>query len=172
MADNDDRLDGMSADERQLRSVNPGLASMLYDAESMVSFKKRVDQLVIDLGDSPAAPDQVGTAYTKRNHFGGGDGAWAEAAGLNASYELVIERLKELSQLMGDCLEGMGIAVVSAKNGYADIDDDIRRRMLAIQHRTQRHYDADQDPTAEQRPPADGAPAAQPGDTAGAGGLK
>lgn len=172
MAEHDGWSSGMSGDERQLRAVNPALASMLYDAESMVSFKKRVDQLLIDLGDSPAAPKQVGTAHTKRNHFGGGDGAWAEAAGLYASYELVVERLKELSQLMGDCLEGMGIAVVSAKNGYADIDDDIRRRMLAIQTHTQQHYDADRDPTAEPRPSADGTPTAQPGDTAGAGGLR
>ncbi|MEV4329658.1 hypothetical protein AB0K02_03825 [Streptomyces sp. NPDC049597] len=148
------------------------MASMLYDAESMASFKRRVDRLLIDLGDSPAAPHQVGTAHTKRNHFGGGDGAWAEAAGLHTSYELVVDRLKELSQLMGDCLEGMGIAVLSAKNGYADIDDDVRRRMLAIQHHTQKHYDADRDPTAERQPPADGAPATQPGDTAGAGGLQ
>lgn len=168
MAEHDGWPSGKPGGERQPGAV----ASLSYDAESMVEFKKRVDQLVIELGDSPAAPKQVGTAYTKRNHFGGGEGAWAEAAGLNASYELVVERLKELSQLMSDCLEGMGIAVVSAKSGYADVDDDIRRRMLVIQAHTQQHYDADRDPTAERRPPADGAPAAELGDTAGAGGLK
>ncbi|MEW2635866.1 hypothetical protein AB0903_30575 [Streptomyces sp. NPDC048389] len=172
MAEHDDRPSGMSGDERQLRAVNPAMASLLYDAESMVSFKGRVDQLLIDLGDSPAAPNQVGTVHTRRDHFGGGDGAWAEAAGLYASYELVVDRLKELSQLLGDCLEGMGIAVVSAKNGYAGIDDDVRRRMLTIQHHTQRHYDAERDPTQRPRPPADGAPTTQPGDTAGAGGLQ
>ncbi|WP_149181473.1 hypothetical protein [Streptomyces sp. TRM49041] len=172
MADNGGWPSGMSSDERQLRAVNPGLASMLYDAESMVSFKKRVDKLLVDLGDSPAAPRQVGTPHIKRADFGGGDLAWSEAAGLFASYEIVVERLKELSQLMGDCLEGMGIAVVSAKNGYGAIDEDIRRRMLAIEHNTQRRYDPDRDPTADQRPTADGTPTAEPGDSAGAGGLQ
>ncbi|QIP86265.1 hypothetical protein GLX30_22035 [Streptomyces sp. Tu 2975] len=48
--------DGMSSDERQLRMVNPGLAAMLYDPESMTSFKKRVDDLIIKLNGSPGGP--------------------------------------------------------------------------------------------------------------------
>lgn len=168
---------GMSNEERMLRAVNPAMASLLYDPESMVSFKKRVDKLLEDLQGSPADPRQVGTTSAKRSHFGGGDGAWAEAAGLCASYEIVVEQLKQLSKLMGDCLEGMGIAVVSAKDGYGGTDEDIRRRMLAIQRNTQQHYDAERDPTAPQRPvgpaqtPAGGAPST-PGDSAGTGGLQ
>ncbi|MFC8272124.1 hypothetical protein ACFUJR_06180 [Streptomyces sp. NPDC057271] len=58
--------------------------------------------------------------------------------------------------------------MAEAKNGYAEIDAGARRRMPAIQHDTQRHCDAERDPTAavaaaRQRPPS-----AQPGESSGA----
>lgn len=164
----------MAVDDGNGRPWRGGMPGLMYDAESMVSFKNRVDKLLVELGDSPAAPQKVGADRMSRTHFGGGGGTWAEAAGLFTSYDNVVKQLKELSQLMADCLEGMGIAVVSAKNGYDGTDGDVRRRMLAIQHNTQRHYDADRDPTADRQPPAAGAGsgAPTPGDGAGSGGLQ
>ncbi|WP_267245236.1 hypothetical protein [Streptomyces sp. PR69] len=171
---------GMSADERMLRMVNPALASMLYDPESMTSFKKRVDKLLVDLMGSPAAPDQVGASPVGRSQFGGGGGAWAEASGIFNAYENVITQLKELSQLLADCIEGMGIAVVSAKDGYQGMDDDVRRRMLAIRQRTEDRYDPERDPVAQELAReraqaaggADTAPGTGNGDSAGAGGYQ
>ncbi|MCH0540527.1 hypothetical protein I3F58_13280 [Streptomyces sp. MUM 203J] len=162
----------MAVDDGNGRPWRGGMPGLTYDAESMVSFKNRVDKLLIELGDSPAAPQKMGADKMSRTHFGGGGGAWAEAAGLFTSYDTVVKQLKQLSQLMADCLEGMGIAVVSAKNGYDGTDGDVRQRMLAIQHNTQRHYDADRDPTADGQTPAEGAPKTPPGDGAGSGGLQ
>ncbi|WP_307715247.1 hypothetical protein [Streptomyces sp. V4I23] len=171
--------DGMSSDERQLRMVNPALASLLYDPESMTSFKKRVDDLLIKLNGSPAGPDKVAADPLSATQFGGGGGSWAEAAGIFDAYKTVIHQLKQLSQLLADCMEGMGIVVVSSKDGYQGMDDDIRQRMLAISQNTQEHYDPKRDPVAQEQAAQEkaqnkGEPngTGKPGDTAGAGGLK
>ncbi|MFJ7997242.1 hypothetical protein ACIQ7D_08840 [Streptomyces sp. NPDC096310] len=164
------------SDESMLRSVHPAMASMLYDAESMMDFKKRVDKLITNLNDSPAAPDKVSQEPVGRSHFGGDGGAWAEANGLSAAYTSVIDQLKDLSQLLADSLEGMGIAVVSSKHGYEGEDDDIRARMLQIQKNMKKHYNPELDPTAQQNKSQGQGPGSgsgkdqsteQPGDTAG-----
>ncbi|MFJ5225697.1 hypothetical protein [Streptomyces sp. NPDC088400] len=136
-------------DEEALRRVNPVLASTLYDPQSMIKFKARIDQLIINLNGSPAGPKKVGAEPLGRAQFGGGDGAWAEAAGLSTAYETVIDQLKQLSKLLADSLEGMGIAVVASKDGFEGLDDDIRRRMRAIYASAEKHYDPRRDPTAQ-----------------------
>ncbi|MEU2430519.1 hypothetical protein ABZ611_13605 [Streptomyces sp. NPDC007861] len=175
--------DAMSGEERSLRAVNPAMASALYDPESMVSFKKRVDKLLTNLRDSPAGPKQVESDAASPEHFGGGGGKWTEAAGLSGAYGTVIEQLTKLSQLLSDSMEGMGIAVVASKDGFEAMDEDVRRRMVAISTRTKAEYDFDKDPVAQQlareraqeaarrkqeQPAAEG----QQGDTAGAGGMQ
>ncbi|MCX4823445.1 hypothetical protein OG883_26910 [Streptomyces sp. NBC_01142] len=173
---------GMSSDERQLRMVNPVMAAMLYDPESMGEFKKRVDKLVLDLNGSPAGPKKIGDDAIDRTQFGGGGNGWVEASGLFNAYDTVITQLKQLSQLLADCMEGMGIAVVASKDGYQGMDDDIRRRMLTIRQRTESKYDYEKDTVAQelarerakeqaeknkaQQPSGE---AQQPGDTAGVG---
>ncbi|HET6360227.1 hypothetical protein [Streptomyces sp.] len=176
---------GMSSDERQLRMVNPALASMLYDPESMGDFKKSIDKLISDLNGSEAGPKKVDDEPASREHFGGGGAGWIEASGLFGAYNNVITQLKQLSQLLADSMEGMGIAVVASKEGYGDMDDDIRRRMLEIHQRTEKHYDFEKDPVAQElakerakeqaestkaQQPSSGSQ--QPGDTAGAGQLR
>lgn len=136
-------------DEEALRRVNPVMASALYDPESMVKFKARIDQLIINLNGSPAGSKKVGAEPLGRGQFGGGGGAWAEAAGLSTAYETVIDQLKQLSKLLADSLEGMGIAVVASKDGFEGLDDDIRRRMRAIHASAEKHYDPRRDPTAQ-----------------------
>ncbi len=171
----------MSSDERQLRMVNPGLASMLYDPESMGEFKKRIDKLILDLNGSSAGPKKVDDEPVARAQFGGGGAGWIEASGLFGAYNNVITQLKQLSQLLADSMEGMGIAVTASKDGIEGLDDDIRRRMVAIHQRTEKHYDIDRDPVAqelakEQAKEQAGASAnqqpsgeTQQGDTAGVG---
>ncbi|GGT27448.1 hypothetical protein [Streptomyces purpureus] len=166
----------MSGSERSLRAVNPALASALYDPESMKDFKGRIDRLLQGLRESPASPDKVGTDRVERTQFGGGGGAWAEASGLFTAYGNVITQLEKLSQLLADCMEGMGIAVVASKDGFENLDDDIRRRMMAINARTEKHYDPKRDPVAREKAEKEaekqGQPATPPqgGDTAGGNG--
>jgi len=160
-------------DEEVLRAVNPALASVLYEPESMSSFKARVDELIVKLNGSPAGPDKVAEEPVTRSQFGGE--AWAEAAGLFNAYDTVVDQLKQLSQLLADSMEGMGIAVRSSQVGYEDLEADIRRRMLAIHENTQKHYDPKLDPSAQEEAKGQAPAQAQPGDTSGdstaAGGL-
>ncbi|MFF1959468.1 hypothetical protein ACFVWX_21110 [Streptomyces sp. NPDC058220] len=154
------------SDEDALRRVNPAMASVLYDPESMVAFKKRVDQLIINLNGSAAGPDKVGAEPVGRGQFGGGGPGWIEAAGLSDAYTTVIDQLKQLSKLLADSLEGMGIAVVASKDGFGQLDDDIGRRMRAIQESAKEHYDPRRDPTVPDQH-QDTTQQGQPDDTSG-----
>ncbi|MFF0431828.1 hypothetical protein ACFYU9_06340 [Streptomyces sp. NPDC004327] len=106
-----------------------------YSSESMMEFKKGVDEMIADLLASPAAPKAVGADPVARGQFGGGGEQWIEAHAIFSSYKGVLAELTRLSGLLSDCLEGMGIAVGISKNGMEDTDDDIRGKMLAITRR-------------------------------------
>ncbi|MGA4839904.1 hypothetical protein [Streptomyces sp. G45] len=108
------------------------VADVATELSSFVRFQQRVDELIRDLKGSPAGPAKVGQEQLVRNQFGGGDGAWAEAAGLFGAYGTVISELETLSKLLSDSIEGMGIAVLAAHKGYRDVDEDIRDRMAEI----------------------------------------
>ncbi|MFG2882322.1 hypothetical protein ACGFYV_08360 [Streptomyces sp. NPDC048297] len=86
-----------------------------------------------------------------RHQFGGGAGAWAEAAGLFSTYETVISELETLSKLLPDSMEGMGIAVMASHKGYQNIDLDIRDRMAAISAETTERYGDTDDPEGPSR---------------------
>ncbi|MFE9173105.1 hypothetical protein ACFYNZ_27170 [Streptomyces kebangsaanensis] len=122
------------------------VADVATELSSFTKFQKRVDDLIRDLKGSEAGPGKVGEAQLARRQFGGGDGAWAEAAGLYSAYETVISELETLSKLLSDSMEGMGIAVLASHKGYANIDVDVRNRMAAISAETTKHYGGSYDP--------------------------
>ncbi|MGW2561685.1 hypothetical protein ACWCXB_21005 [Streptomyces sp. NPDC001514] len=160
--------DAMSGSERSLRAVNPAMASALYDPESMRDFKNRVDDLIVKLNESPAGAQKVGADPVGRTQFGGGGAAWVEASGLFTAYGNVIAELKKLSGLLADCLAGMGIAVVASKDGIEAVDEDIRRRMIAINERTsEAKRAAEKEAERQGRAHETGQPQPQPSETAG-----
>lgn len=108
---------------------------------SFTKFQQRVDELIRDLKGSPAGDGKVGEEQLSRAQFGGGDGAWADAAGLFTSYRDVIKQLESLSKLLSDSMEGMKIAVLASHRGYQNIDVDIRNRMARIYAETAKHYE-------------------------------
>lgn len=112
-----------------------------YSADSMETFRKGVDDLITQLQNSEAGPDKLKTDSVTRSQFGGGGAAWGEAQSAYAAYDEVLGKLVQLSGLLKDCLEGLGIAVVASKNGMEEMDDDIKRKMIAIHQRT---YEAKQ----------------------------
>ncbi|MFF8376891.1 hypothetical protein ACF07V_12245 [Streptomyces sp. NPDC015661] len=117
-----------------------------YSADSMQKFKQGVDDLITQLKGSDAGAGKLKSDPVSRTQFGGGGGAWAEAQGAYAAYDEVLGKLVQLSGLLNDCLEGLGIAVVASKNGFEEMDDDIKRKMIAIHQRTQDAKDkADKD---------------------------
>lgn len=136
----------LSPEEIERRVNSPVATSVVYDPESMRSFKNRVDELITKLEGSPAGRKKVAAEPLERGQFGGGGGAWTEAAGLFTSYQTVIDQLRQLSGLLSNSLEGMGIAVVASKDGFGQLDDDIRRRMRMIYQNAEEHYDPQRDP--------------------------
>ncbi|MEV5969678.1 hypothetical protein [Streptomyces sp. NPDC051921] len=106
-----------------------------YNSESMMEFKKGVDEMIADLLASPAAPQKMESDPVARSQFGGGGAAWIEANEIFSSYKDVLAELTRLSGLLSDCLEGMGIAVGISKDGMEETDHDIRSKMLTISQR-------------------------------------
>lgn len=152
-------------------------ADVATEFTSFVRFQQRVDELIRDLNGSPAGPGKVGQEQLVRTQFGGGDGAWAEAAGLFGAYETVITELESLSKLLSDSIEGMGIAVLAAHKGYRNVDDDIRDRMAEISAGIAERSEADGSGGREQpgragrgptgRGPSDRGPSDRAGDAGG-----
>ena len=132
-------------------SARDAVTDLVTELSSITAFQKRVDQLISDLKNSDAGSGKVGQEQLVRTQFGGGDGEWAEAAGLFTAYETVITELENLSKLLSDSMEGMGIAVLAAHKGYQNIDLDIRDRMAAISAETTEHYGGAYDPGLPQR---------------------
>ncbi|WP_338897810.1 hypothetical protein WBG99_21275 [Streptomyces sp. TG1A-60] len=132
-------------------SAQDAVTDLVTELSSITAFQKRVDQLISDLKESDAGPGRVGQEQLVRTRFGGGNGEWAEAAGLFTAYETVITELENLSKLLSDSMEGMGIAVLAAHKGYQNIDLDIRDRMAAISAETTEHYGGAYDPGLPKR---------------------
>ncbi|WP_406058713.1 hypothetical protein OG462_17805 [Streptomyces sp. NBC_01077] len=107
-----------------------------YNTESMSEFKTSIDGLIEMLTSSEADKGKMKSDPVVRNQFGGGGGAWAEASGVYDSYNTVLRQLTELSGLLQDCLEGLGIAVIASKDGFEQMDDDVKRKMINIHQRT------------------------------------
>ncbi|MEU2115049.1 hypothetical protein ABZ567_05205 [Streptomyces sp. NPDC016459] len=135
-----------------------------YSADSMETFRKGVEGLIEQLQGSEAGPGKLKDQPVSRPQFGGGGAAWGEAQGAYAAYDGTLSRLVELSGLLKDCLEGLGIAVVASKNGFEEMDDDIKRKMIQIHQRT---YEAKQKAEKEA---GNGAQASEGGETTEGGG--
>ncbi|MFJ7955426.1 hypothetical protein ACIQ62_03940 [Streptomyces sp. NPDC096319] len=112
-----------------------------YNSESMSEFKTSIDGLIDMLTSSEADKGKMQSDPVTRTKFGGGGAAWSEAAGVYDSYNTVLKQLTDLSGLLQDCLEGLGIAVVASKDGFEQMDDDVKRQMINIHDRT---FDAKQ----------------------------
>ncbi|APE21893.1 MULTISPECIES: hypothetical protein [Streptomyces] len=107
-----------------------------YSADSIDKFRTGVEGLIEELVGSEAAPGKLKADKVTRAQFGGGGAAWAEAQGAYTAYNEVLGKLVELSGLLNDCLEGLGIAVVASKDGIEQMDDDIKYKMIEIHQRT------------------------------------
>ncbi|MFF9428960.1 hypothetical protein [Streptomyces sp. NPDC014746] len=138
--------------------------AVVYNTESMSEFKTSIDGLIEMLTGSEADKSKVSSDPVTRAKFGGGGGAWGEAVGIFDSYDSVIKQLTQLSGLLQDCLEGLGIAVVASKDGFEQMDDDIKQKMINIHQRTE-NAKARADREAGRTAPDDGA-----GQTAGGDG--
>ncbi|WP_286251687.1 hypothetical protein [Streptomyces graminofaciens] len=137
-----------------LYGVNPQMALEIQH-DAMKDFKKRVDDLLIELGKSEAAPGKVGQDRLSRAQLGSAD--FKEAQFLYESYAIVHDELENLSKALSAQIEGVGLAVHASRVGYENLDEDIRARMRVINAEVDRYYDVDRDPYAERSSGASGA---------------
>ncbi|MDW4914109.1 hypothetical protein [Streptomyces californicus] len=129
-----------------LYAVNPQQA-LAIEAQKMKAFKKRVDDLLIALGDSEASPDRMGEGRVSRAQLGSAE--FGEAQYLYESYTVVHDELEKLSKALGAQIEGMGLAVQTSRVGYEDLDLETRERMRAINAQAELYYDQERDPFAK-----------------------
>ncbi|MCC3779892.1 hypothetical protein [Streptomyces sp. UNOB3_S3] len=107
-------------------------ARLAKEAETLTTFKNRIDEVLANLEKSAASPKTMGDQKVAPGSFGKGFGS---AEGLAALYEAVHARLETLSKVFGDQVEAMGLAAVIAERGYDGVDADEAARMRAIQER-------------------------------------
>ncbi|MCZ0979801.1 hypothetical protein O1L60_14300 [Streptomyces diastatochromogenes] len=155
-------MDGMTSGMRT--------QAVKYSADSMAEFKKDVDKLITTLDATmKVTADPNGTvSVIDRSKFGGGGAAWAEAQSAYAGYSKVRQSLVDLSKLLRDCLEGLGIAVVASQDGIEAMDEDIKLKMRGIYNRTKDAHDKAQ---AQQQAAAQGKPADSGSSGASGGGA-
>ncbi|MFI7338495.1 hypothetical protein ACIBUY_11215 [Streptomyces sp. NPDC050085] len=145
-------------------------ADIVTELESFTKFQQRVDQLIKDLTESPAGSKKVGQEALGRAKFGGGHKGWHEADGMFSQYDTVIADLENLSKLLSDSIEAMGIAVLASHKGYENVDLDVRRRMAAISAETTEHYGGEYVPEDPRTKAGDAADADAPKKAQGDGG--
>lgn len=122
-----------------------GGADLKVEAETLASFKSRIDKILIDLEESPAAKGKISDQTVAHAAFGAEFSAAADLAG---AYEKLHARLEKFSKTLGDQLEALGIAVQISDRGYESIDAEQAARLSAIQDRTAKYYGPNSDSQA------------------------
>ncbi|MGK5496830.1 hypothetical protein [Streptomyces sp. URMC 125] len=134
-----------------------GGKDLSYEAESLASFKGRIDTILRELEGSPASHRQISSQDITPDAYGTG---FSAAADLSSLYDKVHTRLQDLSRLFGDQLEALGIATQIVDKGYQNLEADQVRRYQTIQERVEEYSQARQDggsgPEAERDSAADG----------------
>ncbi|QLH24474.1 hypothetical protein [Streptomyces sp. Rer75] len=120
-------------------------ADLKVEAETLASFKSRIDKILLDLEESPAARSKISDQTVAHAAFGA---EFTAAADLAGAYEKLHARLEKFSRTLGDQLEALGIAVQISDRGYDSVDAEQAARLRAIQKRTAEYYG----PNADDRP--------------------
>lgn len=119
--------------------LSPFGKGMAKEAETLAKFKSRIDQVLSDLENSPAAKKYIDEQTITRAAYGGD----IDSAGdLSLLYDQVHEKLKTWSKIFGDQLEAMGITALIAEKGIDGIDAEQRRRLQQIQAESEKYYRA------------------------------
>ncbi|MHB9858679.1 hypothetical protein [Streptomyces sp. YIM S03343] len=110
------------------------------NAETLLSFKQRIDKLLEDFEGSPGSPSEVAALRIPRASLSGHGIDFHEADDLFDQCEWVHSELTRLSKLLGMQLEGIGIATQGAAHKFTNLDEDQRRRFHEIQMEVGRQY--------------------------------
>ncbi|MFE4638387.1 hypothetical protein ACFRJ1_34140 [Streptomyces sp. NPDC056773] len=142
------------------------LGALQIEYESLTDYKKRVDGLLEKLDGSPASDKKLADGTLPQNSLGEG---FAEAARLFTAYSNVHAQLLALSKGLAEQIEGLGIAIQTAGRGFGGVDEDTKRRMLAISKQADANYVPERDPLAPAPPHSSASQGAGPGLSQGEG---
>ncbi|MEU3064772.1 hypothetical protein AB0P12_23765 [Streptomyces subrutilus] len=123
-------------------------AALRIEHDSLTEYKGMVDALLEELSGSDADHKKLADGTLTQAALGHG---FPEADAIFASYSTVITELEGLSKGLAGQIEGLGIAVLSAGNGFADVDEETRRRMAAIAKEARAQYVPERDPYVEEQ---------------------
>ncbi|MFC0598612.1 hypothetical protein [Streptomyces palmae] len=120
------------------------------EVKTLKGFKSRIDDVLLKFADSPGAKKNLDSHGVPTTAFGSSS---FNAAGILAGHvEKAHARLSELSQILGDQIEALGIAAVIAENNYEGVDAEQSARLKAIQERAERYYQGHRDNPAAVTP--------------------
>lgn len=125
------------------------LHALEVEYESLTDYKKRVDGLLSKLDGSPASDKKLADGTLPAGSLGEG---FTEAARLFTAYATVHTHLHALSKGLAGQIEALGIAIRTAGRDFGDVDDDTKRRMLAISKQADADYVPARDPLAPALP--------------------
>lgn len=146
-------------------AIRAQAAALAVEQDSLKEYKGMVDALLEELGGSEADHKRLANGTLTQAALGQG---FAEASAIYASYNTVTTELEKLSKGLAGQIEALGIAVLSAGNGYADVDLETKQRMAALAKEAKEHYVPSRDPyMEEQRKNAGTAPPAHDGNAPG-----
>ncbi|MGW7435801.1 hypothetical protein [Streptomyces sp. NPDC054849] len=121
-------------------------AALRVQYEDLKGYKNLVDGLLTTLQESPAHHGKIADGTLPTGVLGKG---FAEADNLYKAYNTVHSELQKLSKGLAAQIEGLGIAIQSADGGYTAVDEEAKRRMLAISKQAHEEYVPKRDPYAE-----------------------
>ncbi|WP_030116532.1 MULTISPECIES: hypothetical protein [Streptomyces] len=117
------------------RDMSEGAGDLRRGVGALETFKKRVDDLLVDFEGSAAGRSKVADQKISRASLSGQNTCFAEADGLYTQYDRVHSSLIKLSRSLGDQIEYLSLGVHAAAVGFDNVEDDIRRRFHEIQTR-------------------------------------
>lgn len=110
---------------------------VVYD--SLSTFKSNVDKILTALEESPAARKRVADQRITRNAVSGANAPFHEADALYENFHRVHHELTQLSTMLSDQIESLGIVVQGASQGFQNLEESQRQRFWEIQSRLEQH---------------------------------
>ncbi|MFJ3636806.1 hypothetical protein [Streptomyces sp. NPDC090112] len=141
-----DLAGGLEASIRAQAAAQEKAAALRVQYDDLSQYKKLVDGLLSTLQESPAHHGTLADGTLPTGALGKG---FPQADKLYEAYKTVHAELQKLSKGLAGQIEALGIAVQSASGGYSEVDEEAKRRMVAIAKQAHTDYVAKRDPYAE-----------------------
>ncbi|WP_190210564.1 hypothetical protein [Kitasatospora indigofera] len=153
-----------------------GAQSVRMELETLVTFKKRAEELLQALSSSPAAASQLSQLQLNQGNLGEG---FAESADLMTAYNRTFNGLQELVKGLAVQIEGMTSALAQTAANYGATEEEQANTINTVARQAESYTGVsvpNVSAAAPSRPsapaaPSTAAPATSAGGGAGAGGY-